>query len=281
MAPDELTGAHPLLASRYVSSMPRVTRSPSRRPKDRGELGYATLSTKPLHVLAFLLPLMIAYEVGAIVYLTSTGSIEAIGAQRLVYKIFASLGGVQWHAPTFLLAAVLLVWHLLLKDPWKVRPSVLVGMALESFLWTLPVLVFGLLARAAITMEPAALADVVPNVRAHPWQARATLSIGAGLYEELLFRLILVTIFHIALVDLLKFKPRLGSVIAAIAAGVLFALYHPLPAEARSRVVMFSFYAIMGAYFGALFLIRGFGIVVAAHALYDVFALVVLKGAEE
>lgn len=259
--------------------MPRVTRSPSRKPKDRGEIGYATLSTRPLHVLAFLLPFMIAYEIGAFMYLTSHGSVKAIGAQHIVYKVFASLGGVQWHAPTFLLAAILIVWHLLLKDPWKVRVPVLLGMALESCVWTLPVVVFGVLCQAATTMTPAAF--VADSLRDQPWQARATLSIGAGLYEELLFRLILVTIFHIALVDLMKLKPRLGSIIAAVASGVLFALYHPLPELGRPRYVMFAFYAIMGAYFAALFLIRGFGIVVAAHALYDLVVLVALSGSED
>lgn len=261
--------------------MPRVTRSPSRKSKERGELGYAALSTRPLHMLVFLLPLMIAYEVGAFMYLTSHGSIDTIAAQRLVYKVFASLGGVLFHAPTFLLAAILVVWHLLLKDPWKVRAPTLIGMALESCLWTLPVLVFGLLAQAADSMAPVALADTVHNVRNYSWQARATLSIGAGLYEELLFRLILMTILHIALVDLLKLQSRIGSVIATIASGVLFALYHPLPPEGRARIVQFSFYAIMGAYFAALFLIRGFGIVVAVHALYDMVALVGLRGADD
>jgi len=244
-------------------------------------LGYATLSTRPWHVLVFLLPLMIAYEIGAFMYLTSDGSVKAIGAQHIVYKVFASLGGVQWHAPTLLLAAILVVWHLLLKDPWKVRVPVLLGMSLESCIWTLPVVVFGLLAQAATTMTPAALVDTAQSLDQQPWQARATLSIGAGLYEELLFRLILVTIFHIALVDLLKLKPRMGSVLAAVASGVLFALYHPLPQEGRARLVFFSFYAIMGAYFAALFLIRGFGIVVAAHALYDVIVLVALKGTDD
>ncbi len=255
--------------------MPRVTRSPSRKPKDRGELGYATLSTRPLHMLVFLLPLMIAYEVGAFMYLTSNGSIDTIAAQRLVYKIFASLGGVLFHAPTFLLAAILVVWHLLLKDPWKVRAPVLLGMVLESCLWTLPVLVFGLLAQAAVSMEPAALADTVQNVRHYSWQARATLSIGAGLYEELLFRLVMIGAIHFVLVDLLRAKHAVGAFAAALVSSLAFAFYHDVSGPGGVNLRLVLFFTLAGLYFSTVFITRGFGVVVATHALYDIVALLV------
>jgi membrane protease YdiL (CAAX protease family) len=236
-------------------------------------------------VLIFLLPFMVAYEVGAILYLTKPGMMETIGAHRIVVRLFESLGGVVWHAPTLLLAAILLVWHLLLRESWKVKPSVLLGMAFESCLWTLPVLVLGLLENATLNMgggrsspPPAAMAEGVIAIRDQPWQALATLSIGAGLYEELLFRLILLTLLHIVLVDMLKVKDRWGSILAAVASGVLFALYHDLPMEGRPRLVEFLFYTVVGTYFGALFLIRGLGVVVAVHAIYDIVVLVALNG---
>jgi membrane protease YdiL (CAAX protease family) len=224
---------------------------------------------------------MIAYEIGAVMYLTHPGAVETIGAHRMVVRMFESLGGVLLHAPTFLLAAILLVWHLLLRDSWKVKPSVLLGMAFESCLWTLPVLVLGLLADATVNMggsAPAALADGVANIRDQPWQARATLSIGAGLYEELLFRLVLLTVLHLVLVDVLKMDNRWGSTLAVVAAGVLFALYHDLPEAGRPRLIVFAFYTLVGTYFGALFLLRGFGVVVAVHAMYDLVVLVALRG---
>lgn len=263
----------------------RVTRSGPRRSRDRGGVGYSTLTLRPLYILVFLAPFMLAYEVGAVLYLTRPGMMETIGAHRIVVRLFESLGGVVWHAPTLLLAATLLVWHFLLRESWKVKVSVLLGMALESCLWTLPVLVLGLLANATLNMggangPPPAMADATAAIRDQPWQALATLSIGAGLYEELLFRLILLTLLHLLFVDVLKLKDRWGSILAAVASGVLFALYHDLPVEGRPRMVVFMFYSVVGTYFGALFLIRGFGVVVAVHAIYDMVALVALHGAD-
>lgn len=262
----------------------RVIRSGPRTNRERNGQGYSALAASPLHVLVFLIPFMLAYEIGTVLYLTQPGMVETIGARRILGKLFESMGGVGLHAPTFLLAVILIVWHLLLRKPWKVRLPVLLGMALESCLWTLPVLVLGLMVSPALSSgAPAAMVDAAAStdaLRSQPWQAAATLSIGAGLYEELLFRLVLVTIFHIVLVDLLKIEHRWGNVLAAVASGVLFALYHDLPAAGRPRTVAFLFYAVIGTYFGALFLLRGFGVVVAVHAIYDVVVLVALRDSD-
>lgn len=216
---------------------------------------------------------MIAYEVGAVVYLTK----ETIGAHRIVVRLFESLGGVVWHVPTLLLGSILLVWHLLLREPWKVKPQVLLGMLFESCLWTLPILVLSLLENAIVSMggTPAALAAA--SIRDQPWQARATLSIGAGLYEEFLFRLILVTIFHFILVDVMRVGARWGNAISVLAAAVLFALYHDLQGSPHPGV-LFVFLTIAGCYFGALFLLRGLGVAVAVHAIYDIVVFVALGG---
>jgi membrane protease YdiL (CAAX protease family) len=246
-----------------------------------GEEGYSALAAKPLHVLVFLIPLMLAYEVGAVLYLSRPGLMETIGAHRIVARLFEVFGGFTLHAPTILLAVVLLVWHLLLRDPWRVRPAVLLGMTFESCLWTLPLLVLGLILDAGLNAgsgPPAALAQPAINVYAQSWQARLTLSIGAGLYEELLFRLMLVTILHLVLVDFLKIENRWGSALAALLSGVAFALYHNVSLRESSGVMVFAFYTLAGTYFATLFMLRGFGIVVAAHAIYDTVVLVALRG---
>lgn len=246
---------------------------------------YWSLSTRPLHVLVFLLPLILLYEVGTVRYLTKAGMVETIGAQSILYGFFATFGSWSTYLPGLALAAVLLIWHFLVADKWKVSGSTLLGMLLESAVLTLPLLVMGLLILGdrttpamgfqSPTSGPEIAADQLKQL---PIAAKLTLSVGAGIYEELLFRLIALTGLHFLLVDIFKMPHLSGSIVAAAVSAVAFAFYHhhTLPNGALDTPLL-MFYSLAGAYFAAIFLVRGFGVVVATHALYDMVALIVLK----
>jgi membrane protease YdiL (CAAX protease family) len=148
-------------------------------------------------------------------------------------------------------------------------------------LWTFPLLVLGLLLShgqgrptpGAIGFIAAQGADPITQL---PWQARLTLSIGAGLYEELLFRLILIAAAHFVLADIMRLKSGTAGAIAAIISATAFALYHDVvPASGGVDWRLFFFYTLAGLYFASVFVLRGFGIAVGVHALYDVLVLVV------
>lgn len=251
--------------------MPAQQRNPARQPS-----GYLTLSTRPLHVLVFLIPFMVLYEVGSIYYLQqpSRGVVETIGARSFLAGFFDAFGAASLHIPPIVLCVVLLIWHLLEKDSWRVRGWVIVGMAAESLLWTLPLLVFGLsfpfTHAAAGVNDPSGLTEL-------SWQARLTLSAGAGVYEELLFRLVLISAVHFVIVDLMQGTDRVGKTIAVIVSAVCFALYHNVVQPGGGvDLQLVIYYAIAGFYFAGLFIFRGFGMCVAAHALFDAIVLVVI-----
>ncbi|MBL8761162.1 MAG: CPBP family intramembrane metalloprotease [Phycisphaerae bacterium] len=229
---------------------------------------YWELSKRPLHVLFFLLPLILLYELGSIRFLSDPGKgvVETIVAHRLLYRLFESFGGAAFYLPGLALVVVLLLWHILLKDRWRVRVSALVGMAAESAVLTMPLLVLGML-----TQRQAALAATT-QLATLSTQAKVTLAIGAGLYEELLFRLLIITGLHLLLVDAVRMKNLPGSIIAAALSAGAFAWYHDVPGLPMG-LPLASFYVLSGLYFAALFVTRGFGIVVAVHALYDIVAL--------
>lgn len=247
---------------------------------------YAQASTRPLHVLVFLLPLIVAYEIGSIVYLVdpSKNVMETIAARSILSGVFEAFGALSFHLPAILLVVILLLWHVLEKDPWRIKPKTIVAMGLESALWTLPLLVLGLLllgGEPKTAMAIAQGADAVQGgahgvghtISSYPWQHRLTLSLGAGLYEELLFRLILISALHFVFSDVMKLPPLVAYAIPAVISAVAFAYYH---ANAGSTVLpgaVFLFYSIAGVYFAMLFVKRGFGVVVATHALYDIVVL--------
>jgi membrane protease YdiL (CAAX protease family) len=242
---------------------------------------YGRLSAGPLHGLLFLLPLVIVYEIGLVVYLSSRdGTIrETILAHRTLSKLFEAFGSTSLYLPGVLLIAVLLVWHVFTKRSWKPRPGVLVGMTCESLLWMVPLLVLGLITSMSLTGQgpqtpaPAAMMTVGGG---EGWQSKVVLSIGAGLYEEMLFRLVLITMLHLIFHDALRLPDDAASVLAVIGSAVAFTIYHDVSYFGGSPFSHVFFYTAAGVYFGVVFLMRGLGIVVGAHAAYDIMALVVI-----
>jgi hypothetical protein len=249
---------------------------------------YWRLSVTPLHTLVFLLPLIVMYEVGSILYLqnATSGTMRTVGARAILTRFFEAFGAPGLHLPAITLVVVLFTWHVFTREKWRIYPGVLIGMAMESAALVLPLLVLGLIVDRRLGVQGAApaagqfieLAGVATaDLRALPWQERLTLSIGAGLYEELVFRLVMITAIHALLADVFRINKGTAAVIACAVSAVSFALYHDVSISgvrgtADMRVLVFLTGA--GLYFGVLFLIRGFGIVVAVHALYDIVVLV-------
>lgn len=254
----------------------REEAKPRRSAPAPGPQTYAQLSQRPLHILVFLLPVLVAYELGAMLYLTGDdGQTKTIAAWGMLARVFETFGVFGLHLPAALLVTVLLIWHLLQRDPWTLRLPVLAGMTMESFVWTVPLTILAmLLAGQPDAPPPAAQAEGLFSL---PWQARLTISAGAGLYEELLFRMILIAAAHAVLADVVRVPSWLAGVLAVGLSAAAFALYHRAPGsmEAASLWTM-TFYFGAGLYFGTLYLLRGFGIVVAVHMLYDILALVVI-----
>lgn len=236
---------------------------------------YPTDSRRPLTVLVFLLPLIVAYDVGAWLFLSrgQTGEV-AIEAHRLLEGFLEVFGAAGAHLPAVLLVGVLLVWHLVRRDPWRVRPPTLLGMLFESVLWTAPLLVLVLFIGAG---SPLAEAGANGNPGGSIG-SRLTISIGAGIYEELLFRLLLLEAARVILRDLFRLgttpKGRLGCwLAAAVLSAAAFTVYHE--GWNDSFAAGATFFA-GGLYLAVLYQWRGFGVVVGTHAAYDVLALVVL-----
>ncbi|MFO0861586.1 MAG: CPBP family intramembrane glutamic endopeptidase [Phycisphaerales bacterium] len=245
--------------------------------------GYWRLSMTPLHILCFLLPLILVYEFGSLWYLQdATGAMRTVGARRLLVRFFDIFGATSFHLPAITLVVVLLIWHVLNRDSWRVHPRVLLGMALESCVLVLPLLVLGLILygrQQGSGLAAIALQQSVADLRTAPWQERLTLSIGAGLYEELVFRLVMITALHALLCDLFRLPRSTSAFFACLISAVAFALYHDVSLTGlKSGRDIFTalFFTAAGMYFGALFLFRGFGIVVATHALYDIVVLVII-----
>lgn len=237
---------------------------------------------RPLHILTFLLPLIVAYEVGSILYLVNPaeGVVRSVAAAKLFADFFKMFDLAGAFLPGLALAAVLLVWHVMARDRWEIHVKVLGGMFVESCMWALPLVVLAAAsshARASLAALAQAVAgvgieaDPQASLRSLNVGARLTIAVGAGLYEEMLFRLVGIAILHFLLVDVIGVGAKWGMWGAIGLAALAFALYHP------HVLNVFVFTLLSGLYLGSVYSMRGFGIVVGAHTVYDILVLVIFS----
>ena len=103
--------------------------------------------------------------------------------------------------------------------------------------------------------------------------ARLVAFCGAGLYEELVFRLALITALLALFGDALKLERAPALAVSIALSAIAFAAYHPNhDADGQFLAHRFVFFLGAGLYFGILYASRGFGVAVATHALYDIAA---------
>ena len=100
------------------------------------------------------------------------------------------------------------------------------------------------------------------------------LSVGAGLFEEIIFRVILLNLLFLLLSPLLK-KKIVAAVFSVLLASFLFSLSHYVGTMADTwQLYSFMFRWAAGLLFTVLYFVRGFAITAYTHALYDIWVLV-------
>jgi hypothetical protein len=236
-----------------------VVDTPSDQP---GDDTYWAISRTPLTSLVFSLPLVLAYEGG--VLLLGHGS-PRNGADVWLRQLLDLLGFGAYFLLPILTVVGLLAWHHVAHDRWRFSAAVLAGMAAESLLWAF--LLIGV-ARLQESLWPLAV-DQSPHGPMLGLVARFVGFCGAGLYEEVLFRLLLLP----AVIWLLERwgQTRLSaSLWSVVLTSLLFSGAHYVgPLGDAFALYSFTFRTLAGLFFSLVFLVRGFGIVAGAHAAYD------------
>lgn len=232
-------------------------------------------SQLPLAGLMFVSPLLVFYELGVLIL-----GPEAIrnGAEVWMRQLLLALGIGQYFVLPLLTAVILLAAQHFSRGPWYVRSVTLWGMAVESVLLAAVLrLLLGLQATVfshlAGTVGPPAPVGVIPAgaIPNHvpDSAAKAVAYVGAGVYEELVFRLILLTAIALGL-KALAIPSRLADALAVCLSSLIFAAAHYVgPMGEPFAVFSMLFRVVAGGFFGVLFLYRGFGIAAGSHAVYD------------
>ena len=225
--------------------------------------------------LLFALPLLVLYE--AMAAILGHGETQAIrnGADVLLKSAFLALLGS--HGP--LVFGILLIgvalW-LVIRDMRahgsRLSPRIFAVMMAESIALALA---FGIVVSSITTRVLAPFAALAQTpMHQLDLMTQLMVSLGAGLYEELLFRVLLVGAIAALGVRGFGWRPRTANVVAVGLGAVIFSAFHYIgPFGDRLEAGSFTFRLIAGVFFSALFVTRGFGITAWTHALYDVFLL--------
>ena len=235
----------------------------AKKDQDEPRSGYFYESARPLTSLIFILPMLLAYE-GALIGLGA----DAVhnGVADWLQNVLDSIGIGNFVLLPVITCALLLGWHYMQRHPWKVSGSVFIGMLVECVIWAAMLwLVFqgwSRLVGGTVTMKF--------NT------AQLFGFLGAGIYEELLFRLLLLS--GVAAIVQTAGAPRRASLTTGIlVSAVLFAACHyafVAPGGLKFSWAGITFHTLCGVLLGVLFTQRGFGITAGTHALYNILVMV-------
>ena len=239
---------------------------------------YWQVSRAPRYSLLFALPLLLAYQtLAALQPVGPQGSLRN-GADVILESLFVALAG-RWGPLVFMACVIGLGLRLVARDMrahgGRLRAGVFAAMLVEAAV--LAVVFGGVVGglTSHVVRPPAAIGWGVSQLETLGSGTRVMLSLGAGIYEELLFRVVLVTALAWLAEGVFRWRPASAGLWAVLVGATVFSAVHYVgPYGDRLTVYSFVFRMIAGVFFSALYLLRGFGITAWTHALYDVFLLV-------
>lgn len=264
---------------------------------------YLASTSQPLYALLFLLPLIAVYELGTI--LVNTQQIAETVSQRRVVafvwlewlaELVGFKQGLAWMFPGFVVVLILLCWHLSSRYSWRIKAGWLGWMALECAVLSVPLFALSaVMNRASDTQDAMTSNETTMRIvsRMSPLQAGGSVpigttqntgypanlvtSIGAGIYEELVFRLICMGLLLLLLEDVLKLKGPAPTIVAVLLSAGLFAAHHYVGIANGAMYWLepfgtqsFLFRSAAGIYFAVIFRYRGYGVTAGAHAAYNI-----------
>lgn len=226
-----------------------------------------------LYGFLFSVPLFLIYESLILISQPNADHIVRISVDVWMKSIFSMLGV---NAVSFSLLFMMLIgFFILYREREKLKDlkfSHFFVMLFESVIYAIVV--------AAVTST---LTSLILNFSASDpidsltYLQKLALSLGAGLYEELFFRVILVSAFVFVFTKLFNNKKWAANIAAITLSALLFSAVHYTGSMGDLFTLnSFLFRFIFGLILNALYIWRGFGVAAWTHAIYDVIVITFL-----
>jgi membrane protease YdiL (CAAX protease family) len=276
---------------------------------------YFERTSRPIYAVVFLLPFIVFYEIGTLSI--STNLLGHYWQGRVVafswlqdFLAYLGLGSkFGWAATPLAVVVILLALQLASRRGWRFWLGDIFPMAVECVLLAVPLIVLSMflsgssqrqsdidqfanstvriqtdtVLRCYSVTNEGSLDTAQSSGDNGKWLgllANVVTGIGAGIYEELVFRLILIIALMVLFQDILQLGHKISIILSVFISAALFGAYHHIVYLGGQFIqsspfswAEFGFRTIAGIYFAVLFAIRGFGITAGAHAFYDIIAV--------
>ncbi len=230
-------------------------------------MSYLLKSRTSFYSFLFTLPLFFLYEVNILFLSWDDILVVRNGADFLMRNILESFDiyGLYGLGLVFFLG-LLVTYIFFIKEDQKqeVNVNFLFIMLAESMLWSV-VLYFLLFKFMVLLMNPVGKTIL----------QQVTLAIGAGIYEEFLFRVLLIAGLSGILGFVFMWDKTFKNIIAVVLSGGIFSAFHFMGEYGdffSMELFLIRFFA--GLILGVLYMYRGFGITAYTHSIYDLIVLI-------
>lgn len=238
-------------------------------------LDYWAQARQPLACLIFLAPLLITYELGVVLVGGPNTDVLRNGADYWMRNWLFQAGLGHALLLPLLVVVLLLGWQIVGKFPWRCSMDTFLGMSAESLLFAFCLVVAGQM-QGAMFQNWLQL-DLQLASEYQPVLTPLITYVGAGVYEEVLFRLCLLPACY-GLFRLSRLSPKWSTLMAVLFTSLIFSFAHYIGASGDDFTLFsFSFRTLAGIFFAGLFVLRGFGITVGCHAAYDLIVGIFMR----
>ena len=228
---------------------------------------YWRFSRSAYYSVLMALPLLLAYEV--LIVITKSEYWVVRNAADVWIRMFLMAFDIKSQHLTFIMIGIMfvLIPFAKINSPGvhlKIRYFFV--MLLESFFYSI---ILGTVLQYILRMGGLSAGGIGRDI----FQNLA-LSIGAGLFEEVIFRVFLLNFLFFILNYFFK-KKLFNVVLSVLISSLLFSISHYVGSLADAwELYSFMFRWAAGILFTVLYYYRGFAITSYTHALYDIWVLV-------
>lgn len=223
---------------------------------------YFKQTSSPFYSFIFILPLFIIYELG--IFLISSQDLPIIrnGADVLLRKLLETIGLSGVYGMGLLLFIGIVIAYLINKSKFKklsINNNYFLIMIFESLFWS--VILFIILSQGQLLLGKGTAKLLMQQI---------VLSIGSGIFEEFVFRVILVSGIALIVGLFIKKKYIYKMSISIIIAAVIFSVFHFIGEYADTpKISIFLLRLVAGIILGYIYIYRGFGIAAYSHSFYN------------
>ena len=230
-------------------------------------MSYFLQTRSSFYSFLFTIPLFFIYEVGILFLSKDDILVVRNGADFLMRSILESFGifGLYGLGAIFLIGFIITyIYFFNDKSNNSIRADYLFIMIFESACWAL-ILYFLLSKFMLVLMNP--IGKTITQ--------QVTLAVGAGIYEEFLFRVMLISGLTGIIDFVFLWSEKVRKAAALIIAAGIFSAFHFVGDYGdffSMELFLLRFFA--GIVLGVLYIARGFGITAYAHSIYDLIVLI-------